>query len=105
MPRYALLSDIHATIEALEAVLIDIEKRNIDEILVLGDIIAYGPNPKECWEKIFDIAKLILIGNHEQEIIAPDDEYMGEDAKEMLKCLVLGYPSVQVNPQMPSSKP
>ena len=85
MPRYALLSDIHANIEALEAVLLDLEKRNIDEILVLGDIIGYGPNPRECWEKVHKIAKLILIGNHEQEIIAPDDEYMGKDVKEMLK--------------------
>ncbi|WP_372371040.1 metallophosphoesterase [Candidatus Uabimicrobium sp. HlEnr_7] len=84
MPRYALLSDIHANIEALQNVLCDLEKRNIDEILVLGDVIGYGPNPKECWEKVYEVAKLILIGNHEQEIVAADDEFTRGDAKEML---------------------
>ncbi|BBM82981.1 metallophosphoesterase family protein [Candidatus Uabimicrobium amorphum] len=85
MPRYALLSDIHANIEALQAVLADVEKRNVDEILVLGDIIGYGPDPKECWEKVCEVANVMLIGNHEQEIVAADDDYTGGDVKAMLK--------------------
>ncbi|BBM81814.1 metallophosphoesterase family protein [Candidatus Uabimicrobium amorphum] len=70
MTTYALLSDIHANLEALEAVLQDIEKRNVDEIIVLGDVIGHGPNPRECWKIVSEIAKFILVGYNEQQIIS-----------------------------------
>ncbi len=46
----AILSDIHGNIEALNAVLADVHSRGIEEIVCLGDVIGYGPNPKECLE-------------------------------------------------------
>jgi len=46
--RRALISDIHGNLEALEAVLADIEQQDTDEIFCLGDIVGYGPNPREC---------------------------------------------------------
>ncbi|MFA6810313.1 MAG: metallophosphoesterase family protein, partial [Desulfoplanes sp.] len=40
----AVISDIHANLEAFEAVLADIENRKITDIICLGDCIGYGPN-------------------------------------------------------------
>ncbi len=50
--RLAVLSDIHANLEALTAVLEDIDKRGADKIVCLGDIVDWGPNPKECLDRI-----------------------------------------------------
>ena len=62
---FAVLSDIHSNIEALTVVLADIEKRGIKTIYCLGDVIGYGPNPKECLDLIFDKAELCVLGNHD----------------------------------------
>src|SRR5262249_32315095 len=62
----AIISDIHANLEALEAVLADIRQQNITEIYCLGDIIGYGPNPCECIDRVMATCKLTLLGNHDQ---------------------------------------
>jgi predicted phosphodiesterase len=62
----AIISDIHGNLEALEAVLADIKQKGITEILCLGDIIGYGPNPRECIDKVMATCKLSLLGNHDQ---------------------------------------
>jgi len=54
---FAILSDIHSNLEALTVVLADIQKRGIKTIYCLGDVIGYGPNPKECLDLIIDKAK------------------------------------------------
>ena len=46
--RLAILSDIHANLPALEAVLADIEGAGVDEIWCLGDVVGYGAQPDEC---------------------------------------------------------
>jgi predicted phosphodiesterase len=61
----ALISDIHSNLEALEAVLKDIEKHNVQEIYCLGDIVGYGPNPRECVDLVMK-CKVVLLGNHDQ---------------------------------------
>lgn len=63
--RYAVLSDVHSNLEALEAVLKDIEKRKIEYILFLGDAVGYGPNPNECIEILEGKCKIMLAGNHD----------------------------------------
>ena len=82
--KYAFLGDIHGNIEALEAVLKDIDIEKPDKIIVLGDTIGYGPNPRECLKKVYEEADIVLIGNHEKEAIEPDDDMCG-DAEEALK--------------------
>jgi diadenosine tetraphosphatase ApaH/serine/threonine PP2A family protein phosphatase len=62
---FAILSDIHSNIEALTAVLADIEKRGIKKIYCLGDVIGYGPNPKECLDLIIDKTEWSVLGNHD----------------------------------------
>ncbi len=63
--RYAIISDIHGNLEALESVLAEIEKRAVDSILCLGDVIGYGPNPNECVKVIKERAEVTLAGNHD----------------------------------------
>ena len=50
--RLALISDIHGNVLALEAALVAIEKRNIDRIVVLGDLVLNGPRPVEAVDKV-----------------------------------------------------
>lgn len=61
----AIISDIHGNLEALEAVLADIDKQGIKEIYCLGDIVGYGPNPRECIDRVLS-CKMCLLGNHDQ---------------------------------------
>ena len=61
----ALISDIHSNFEALTAVLEDIDRHSINEIYCLGDIIGYGPNPRECIDQIMR-CNVCILGNHDQ---------------------------------------
>ncbi|MBN1130410.1 MAG: metallophosphoesterase family protein [Chitinispirillaceae bacterium] len=63
--RFAFISDIHANLEALEAVFDDIEKQAVEEVLCLGDIVGYGANPNECAELVRKKCTHILLGNHD----------------------------------------
>jgi predicted phosphodiesterase len=63
--KRALISDIHSNIEALQAVLNDIRQQGIEEIYCLGDIVGYGPNPRECIDEVMN-CKVCLLGNHDQ---------------------------------------
>lgn len=63
--RTAIISDIHANLDALETVLTDIESKDIDEIVCLGDVVGYGPNPNECITIIKDRCPITLLGNHD----------------------------------------
>ncbi len=63
--RTALISDIHANLAALEVVLADIDRRGVDRILCLGDIVGYGPDPKECVDLVAKRCEWSLMGNHD----------------------------------------
>jgi len=71
--RYAVLSDIHANIEALEAVLADLEQKNIRDIFFLGDAVGYGPNPNECIDLLAERCGILLAGNHDWGVIGLTD--------------------------------
>ena len=62
---YALISDIHANTEALGVVLRDIESNGITDVLCLGDVIGYGPEPRECLKTVRERCRLFIMGNHE----------------------------------------
>jgi predicted phosphodiesterase len=62
----AIISDIHGNLEALEAVLADIKAQGITEIYCLGDIIGYGPNPRECVDRVMKNCQVTILGNHDQ---------------------------------------
>lgn len=62
---FAVIGDIHSNLEALTVVLADIEKRGIKTIYCLGDVIGYGPNPKECLDLVIEKTKWCVMGNHD----------------------------------------
>ena len=73
--RRALISDIHGNLEALEVVLDDIKAQGITEIFCLGDIIGYGPNPRECIDRVMENCKITLLGNHDQGAMFDPDGF------------------------------
>ncbi len=70
--RYAILADVHSNLEALTAVLADIERcGGVDEFLVLGDSIGYGPDPHACISSIRELPGLVIAGNHDLAAVKP----------------------------------
>jgi len=64
----AIISDIHGNLEALTSVLEDIKQQGVDEIVCLGDIVGYGPDPVPCLKIVRKIATWSLCGNHDAAI-------------------------------------
>ena len=73
--KRALISDLHANLEALQAVLADIRAQGITEIYCLGDIVGYGPNPCECLDKVIDTCRVTIMGNHDQATLFDPDGF------------------------------
>lgn len=67
--KLALLSDIHSNLEALDAVLAAIPE--VDRILVLGDIVGYGPDPNAVISRLRAIRARAVMGNHDAAMLAP----------------------------------
>ena len=63
--RYAIISDIHGNIQALEAVLERIADLGVDRLLCLGDIVGYGARPGECILRVRKACGIVLLGNHD----------------------------------------
>lgn len=63
--RLALISDIHANLPALKAVLARLDELGFDELLCLGDVVGYGAQPAECLDMILDREIPCLLGNHD----------------------------------------
>lgn len=63
--RRAIISDIHSNYEAFLAVIDDIEKHEVDQVICLGDIVGYGPNPCECVDLAME-CDVVILGNHDQ---------------------------------------
>ena len=63
--RYLLLSDIHSNLEALEACL-ELAEGKYEQILCLGDLVGYGPDPNPVIEKVRSLASIIIRGNHDK---------------------------------------
>lgn len=71
--RYAIISDIHGNVEALQAVLADIRKRKVDLIICLGDIVGYYPDPERCIELVRKEVQYCVAGNHDYAAIGRID--------------------------------
>ena len=63
--RYAVISDIHANLEALTAVLEKIDENRVDKVICLGDIVGYNANPNECLKVIRERDIKCIAGNHD----------------------------------------
>ena len=73
--KVALLTDIHANLEALEAIIQDIQYRNIKYVFSLGDLVGLGPNPKECIDLVMENNITNVLGNNDYYNILPASTY------------------------------
>jgi len=64
---YGIIADIHSNLEALQAILPEL--RGVDQIICLGDIVGYGPNPNECLEVIRQNRIVSIAGNHDRAAV------------------------------------
>jgi predicted phosphodiesterase len=67
--RYAIVSDIHANLEALRAVLKDIKAQRVDKIICLGDIVGYYADPNSCTKLCRNSGFICIRGNHDDAAI------------------------------------
>lgn len=83
--RIGVFSDVHANIEALNAVLKAYENEQIDVFFCLGDIVGYGGSPNECCDLVRKVAKVTILGNHDAAVAGRMDySYYYEAAREAL---------------------
>ncbi|MBI5205672.1 MAG: metallophosphoesterase family protein, partial [Nitrospirae bacterium] len=105
--HYAVISDVHANLEALEAVLEDTGKRKAKDIIFLGDAVGYGPNPNECIELLKDSCKIMLAGNHDCALTGlADTENFNEYARLAIEWTlsVLTKPNLDILKELPLIK-
>lgn len=79
MSRIAVVADIHANMPALDAVVADIDRRDVDEVLVGGDLVGRGPQGRRVVETVDELGWSCIRGNHEDYVLqfrrrdVPDD--------------------------------
>src|SRR5947207_15043748 len=65
--RFAIFSDVHANLEALEAVIANAREHHCTHFICLGDIVGYNANPRECIEIVRDLDCPTVKGNHDEQ--------------------------------------
>lgn len=70
--RVAIISDIHGNLHSLNAVLKDIKRMRVDQIVFLGDAATLGPQPTEVIAKLQEINCLCILGNHDEYMVRPE---------------------------------
>lgn len=81
--RLAIISDIHGNLEALQAVLADVERQSPEVVICLGDLIGYGPDPEAVVQVIVEHGIESIIGNHETALnSARDRRWMNFQTRE-----------------------
>ncbi len=80
MSETAIISDLHANIEATDAVLNEIDGRGINTVICLGDLVGFGPNPRETIERAeeFDVT---LRGAHEEALLFMGNDFVNPDTQ------------------------
>jgi diadenosine tetraphosphatase ApaH/serine/threonine PP2A family protein phosphatase len=76
-PVKAIISDVHANLEALEAVVDDIKSHDTEAIYCLGDAVGYGPNPGECLDILMH-CQVFILGNHEEAMLEEPTDFTPE---------------------------
>lgn len=73
--KYAVISDLHANLSALHAVLVRIEQMGVDQIVCLGDVVGYNADPNECVQIIRDLKIPTVCGNHDAVACGIDEPW------------------------------
>ncbi len=80
--RYAIISDIHGNLEALESVLGECLKLKADKFLCAGDTVGYGASPQQCLEAVKLLRADTVAGNHDWAVSGRvDPSYFTEDGR------------------------
>ena len=82
--KIALLSDVHANLPALEAVLADLPP--VETVVCAGDVVGYNPWPSECVERVRSVASATVRGNHDRMVDTPERYAHNEMAHAGLEC-------------------
>lgn len=85
MQSVAIISDIHANLPALEAVLEEIDSLGIEHILCCGDTVGYGPHPRECVELLRQRAIPSVLGNHDLYVLQARNSKAVQEAEDELR--------------------
>lgn len=81
--KYAIISDIHSNLAALQNALDYIKTEKVDQIICLGDVVGYGPRPNECIELVKENCDVCLMGNHDHAVLGLTDiEYFNQYARD-----------------------
>ena len=78
--RVALISDLHANEVALQAVLDDIQRVGVDQLVCLGDVATLGPRPGAIMQRLRDLKCPCIMGNHDAFLLDPDLIHMYTEA-------------------------
>ena len=105
--RYAIFADIHANLEAFEAVLQALASECIEQYLCVGDIVGYSANPRECIHRLKQLNPITVCGNHDwasaglldtsyfnpyaKEAVVWTEEQLSAEDKQFLRGLKLTY--------------
>jgi diadenosine tetraphosphatase ApaH/serine/threonine PP2A family protein phosphatase len=73
--KVAVISDLHSNREALEAVFADIRRREVTDLVCLGDVIGYGPDPEFCVDLVRGHARWCLMGNHDEALFRDASDF------------------------------
>ncbi len=80
--RLAILSDVHANLEALQAVLAHVDAQGVDAIHCLGDVVGYGGDPVECVDIVRERCEVVVLGNHDLAVAREEDlDYLPKDGR------------------------
>ena len=71
--KIAVLSDIHGNLEALEAVVAELSRSDVEHVVVLGDLVGYGPDPEKVVKRVMKEGYLSVLGNHEAALSSERD--------------------------------
>ena len=74
--KFAIIADIHANLDALQVVLADIKEQKCTHYACVGDVVGYGPNPRECLDIVRSMGMPCVKGNHD-EYCSTDQELDG----------------------------
>lgn len=80
----AVISDIHGNLDALQAVLAEIESLNAEEVICLGDMVGYGPEPVACVDAVRSRCSVTVCGNHDFAVIYGANDFSTQ-ARESLE--------------------
>lgn len=78
----AVISDIHANMDALQAVLRESDARGVEQVACLGDVVGYGPEPAACVDLVRERCTFTVLGNHDEAAVnAETVKYLPADGQ------------------------